>query len=359
MDFYKHLNYSLGNEDWNVEAQALRVKSGDKVVCVTASGDRPLHLLMTDCAEIISVDMNRIQNFLLELKLAAIHHLDFDKYLAFLGCKPADDRVSTFIQMKPALSPEAARYWMKNRKMIDRGIIYQGKVEKFTKLGGKFLNLLRHKKIKTLLSFTDVEEQRSYLQKEWDTPFWKKLFETLVNPKFSRLLLNDPGLNAFTEYSTKPGVYISQRMTRFLHNNLARKSPLLQLILTGRIIPDAYFPYLTEEGYYRIRRDTGRLKFHTGSIIDYLHKHDSSTIDCFSLSDIASYMPQESFEQLLQAVHHSARPGARFCIREFMSKRYIPAEFHASFQRETALEHKLETEETNFVYRFMVGEIRK
>src|SRR4029078_5372714 len=92
MDFYNRLNYSLGNEDWHVEAQALRIVPKDRVVCVTASGDRPMHLLMTECAEIISIDMNRIQTYLLELKIAAITHLDFEKYLAFLGCTPTDHR---------------------------------------------------------------------------------------------------------------------------------------------------------------------------------------------------------------------------------------------------------------------------
>jgi len=359
MEFFKHLNYSLGNEDWNVEEQALRVNPGDTVVCVTASGDRPLHLLMTDCAEIISIDMNHIQNYLLELKLAAISQLDFDKYLAFLGCTPCSHRMSMFMQLKSSLSPDASRFWLRNPKMIARGIIYQGMIERITNYGGKFLHLLRRKKIKKLLAFTDLDEQREFIQQHWDTPFWRKLFETLINPKFSRLLLNDPGLNLYTEYASKPGIYINQRMTRYLNHHLARKSPLLQLILTGKVIPDAYFPYLTEDGYNKIRRDSSRLKFMTGNIVEYLNKHKDSHIDCFSLSDIASYMPQETFEVLLRGIQYSARPGARFCMREFISKRYIPAELKAVFHRETSLEQKLELEETNFVYRFMVGEIRK
>jgi S-adenosylmethionine-diacylglycerol 3-amino-3-carboxypropyl transferase len=358
MEFYKHLNYSLGNEDWNAEEQALKVKPGDTALCVTASGDRALHLLMTECAQIISVDMNHIQNYLLELKLAAINHLDFDKYLAFLGCTPCSHRKSTFMQLKSSLSPEAARYWMKNEKMITSGIIYQGIVERFTRYSGFFLNLLRRSKIQKLLSFSDQEEQKEFIRKYWDTPFWRKLFETLCNPKFSRLILNDPGLNMYTEYAN-PGTYINQRMTRYLQHNLARKSPLLQLILTGKVMPDAYFPYLTEEGYHLIRRDTSRITLRTENIVEFLNNQSDHRIDCFSLSDIASYMPQNTFEKLLQGIQQSANHGARFCMREFVSKRYIPAELKSVFQRETDLEQKLELEETNFVYRFMVGEIKK
>jgi hypothetical protein len=32
MDFRTHLNYSLSNEHWHVEEQALRVNKGDKVI---------------------------------------------------------------------------------------------------------------------------------------------------------------------------------------------------------------------------------------------------------------------------------------------------------------------------------------
>jgi len=314
---------------------------------------------MTDCAEIISIDMNHVQNFLLELKLAAINHLDFDKYLAFLGCTPCSNRLSTFMQIKFALSPEAAQYWLKNKDMINSGIIYQGMVERLTKVVGKFLRLMRRKKINKLFSFTNLSEQREFAEEHWDTKLWRKMFEFFTNPKISRLILTDPGLNSYTDYSTHPGVYINQRINRYLQNNLARNSPLLQLILTGEVTPDAYFPYLTEDGYYKIRRDTSRLKLITTNIVEYLNNHKESHVDCFSLSDIASYMPQEAFESLLKGIRHSAKPGARFCLREFISKRYIPAEFTGHFQRESALEHKLEMEETNFVYRFMVGEVKK
>jgi S-adenosylmethionine:diacylglycerol 3-amino-3-carboxypropyl transferase len=242
--------------------------------------------------------------------------------------------------------------------MITRGIIYQGIVERFTRYSGFFLNLVRRSKIQKLLSFSDQEEQTEFIRKYWDTPFWRKLFETLCNPKFSRLILNDPGLNMYTEYSS-PGTYINQRMTRYLQHNLARKSPLLQLILTGKVIPDAYFPYLTEEGYHRIRRDSSRITLRTENIVEFLNNQSDHRIDCFSLSDIASYMPQNTFEKLLQGIQQSANQGARFCMREFVSKRYIPAELKSVFYRETDLEQKLELEETNFVYRFMVGEIKK
>jgi S-adenosylmethionine-diacylglycerol 3-amino-3-carboxypropyl transferase len=359
MDFYQRLNYTLGNEDWDVEKQALRINPGDHILCVTASGDRPLHLLMTDCAKVTSIDMNSSQNHLLELKIAATSQLDYEEYLAFLGCETTNHRFSMFKKIKSHLSPEAAIYWNNNKKMIELGVIYQGMVERLTRVAAKCFKLLRQKKIDTLLSFTDIEAQREYLTKEWDTLPWRSIFEIFLNSHISKFLLRDPGLNSYIDSSIKPGKYIYQRMLRYLQSNLARKSALIQLILTGHILPEAYFPYLTFDGYSSIRKNTHKLDLRTDNIIQFLHNHNANAINGFSMSDIASYMPQTVFETLLEGIKHAAAPSARFCLREFMSKRQIPAHLSHSFSRHHELENKLEHEESNFVYRFCVGEIQK
>lgn len=359
MDFYNRLNYSLGNEDWHVEEQALSVKSNNRVVCVTASGDRPLHLLMTPCAEIISIDMNPIQNFLLELKMAALYCLDYEKYLAFLGCHETSDRLNIFNSLKSHLSSEAAAFWVKNLDPVRKGIIYQGRVERLLYLVSKCLNLIKHKQIKTLLSFSDIEAQRKFIAEKWDTYLWKGIFQIFLNPKIMKLIINDPGVVSHIGRNVRPGNYIYDRMLAYLNNNLARKSALLQLILLGKVLPEAYFPYLTFEGYNKIRKNIAKLTFKTVNIIDYINRPQTEKFDCFSMSDIASYMPQESFNKLLTGIHHAANPDARFCIRKLMSNHAIPTNLERHFKRDQPLEKKLEQEESNFVYRFMVGHIDK
>jgi S-adenosylmethionine-diacylglycerol 3-amino-3-carboxypropyl transferase len=183
MDFYKRLNYSLGNEDWVVEEQALNVTKGDRVICVTASGDRPLHLLMTDCAEIISLDMNRAQNYLLELKISALKHLDFEKYLAFLGCNHTPFRRDIFSELTKHLAKDTAAFWEKNIKMIQRGVVYQGRTERTTQIASQFFKLIRHRKIKKLFSFTHLESQRDFVEREWDTRTWRKFSTCLCIQK--------------------------------------------------------------------------------------------------------------------------------------------------------------------------------
>ncbi len=358
MNFYNRLNYSLGNEDWNIEKQALRITPLDRTLCITGSGDRPLHLLMTDCAEVISIDKNPIQNYLLDLKKTAIAHLPYHDYLAFLGCTPSSTRFATFMQIKMHLTEDAALYWENNKNMLERGVIYQGKIERLIGVAAKCFNLVRRKKIDALFSFTDLESQQTFLKKEWDTLTWRSIFEIFLNSHISKIFSSNHIFNAPSCQNIKPGKYIYQRMLTYLNNNLAKNSPLLQQILKGKISSESYYPYLTFDGYNKIRQNLSKLKFHTCKIVDYLNDHPNS-FDCFSMSDIASYMPQAAFENLLNGIHTAAKPKARFCIREFISRSSIPQPLLAHVIRNPELELKLETEESNFVYRFFVGDIHK
>ncbi len=67
--FFSRLSYTWGNEDWNTEREALQIGSQDTVLCITASGDRPLNLLVDDCHRMVAIDANQQQNYLLHLRL--------------------------------------------------------------------------------------------------------------------------------------------------------------------------------------------------------------------------------------------------------------------------------------------------
>ncbi len=355
--FYHALNFTLGNEDWEVEQQALRVNDGDRVLCVTASGDRPLHLLTTPCADIIAVDMNRVQNYLLELKLTAIAHFDYEKYLAFLGCRPTACRIRLYKELRPHLSPETAAYWSQHKKLLQRGVIFQGMTERLMNKIAILFSFIARRKIQTLFSFTEIEAQREYVTNNWDSPLLKRIFSVMAHPRIRRLMISDPGLNAYVDSSICPGNYIYERMIRYLHHHLAVDSPMMHLLFKSGLKAEAHFPYLSFEGYQAIRRAPQRLRLVTANVIDYLHAQDKESIDCFSMSDIASYMSQKHFQQLLLGINRAAKPAARFCLREFMSKHQIPEPLSAKFVRHEALEQSLELAEKHFIYRFMVGHI--
>jgi S-adenosylmethionine-diacylglycerol 3-amino-3-carboxypropyl transferase len=357
--FFSRLSYSLGNEDGCTEKHALNIQPQDKVLCITASGDRPLNLLTSPCEKIVCIDANPVQNFLLELKKAAMQTLTTEAYLAFLGANTYQHRLKTFAIVAEALSVEARQFWLQQTKMIERGVLYQGTVERFVKKGATFLNLIRGSAIRDLFAMNDLEEQRSFVKTKWHHPLWQKLFELILNPGIAKVCINDPGLYEHVKDGIKPGRYIYQRMNQSLERYLAKENLLLSLILRGFVSPEAYSPYLKAEGIDKIKPHLDSLSIKTGNVVNYLNACMEPTFDCFSMSDVESYMNKEGFNNLLKGMYKAAKPGARFAMRQFLSGHEIPSEWQSRFVRDHTLEAELENQERCFVYRFMAGIIHK
>lgn len=357
--FFSRLSYSLGNEDWATEQEALQIKPQDRILCITASGDRPLNLLLNPCQNLVSIDANKIQNYLLDLKVIAMQQLDYDHYLSFLGVQPDLHRSKKLKALASHMPRESSQFWLKNEKLIEKGILYQGAIERLTKKASIIFSLLKQDKINKLFAINDLEEQKIFIQQHWNTPFLKKVFEWILNPFLTKLFLHDPGLYDHVNNSIKPGTYIYNRMHASLNRYLAKENPLLSLILKGEIFQEAFPPYLTQQGTEIIKKRLGCLSIHTADIVDYVESSPEASFDCFSLSDVASYLKYEDFVRLLKGVHKAAKPGARFSIRQFLSFHEIPLELRPYFKRDSALEECLEKKDRCFVYRFMVGQVVK
>lgn len=356
--FFSRLSYSFGNEDWNTERQALQIKPGNQVLCISASGDRPLHLLLDDLGKLTSVDANPVQNYLLNLKCAALKTFAYDEYIGFLGGAACKNRKVFLKQLLPHMDEETAKFWSQRSKMINKGVLYQGSLEKFSKIISKSFSFFRPIKTKKIFNMKCLEEQREYLQ-SWDSYWFRKFFLFVLNPRLCRLFAIDPGLYVHADPSLGLGRYIYDRMIHSLHHSLAKDNLLFSLIFRGYIEPSAFPPYLHPEGSSIIRERLDRLYTKTADVVEHLEQTEDNTYDRYSLSDVASYLSRDNFDRLIKNIYRTARPGARFCIRQFSSNQQIPLEFETAFKRDTILEGKLEREDRCFVYRFIVGEIIK
>lgn len=358
--FSNRLNYTFGNEDCKTESKALNIQPEDRVVCVTASGDRPLNLLLNECNEMIAVDINPLQNNLLHLKAAAMSELPFQEYIDFLEGNSQAKISEKLNLLKEIYSPEVQEFWQERINDLSKGILYQGVVEKWTKWFAFFIKLFRKRKLQQLFAFDNIENQKEFIENEWDVPAWRKTFQVAFNPVLTKFfLIKDPGLHDHVDPNLNIGLYIYERMNKSLQKELASHNVLCSLILQGKVHPQGYPPYLTEKGTSIIRTRLSKLKIVTSNIIDFLETQDESSLDAFSISDVASYINAEDFGRLVAAIVRTAKPGARFCMRQFLSNQQIPHEFKNNIQRNHALEKELEEEDRCFVYRFMTGSIQK
>lgn len=200
---------------------------------------------------------------------------------------------------------------------------------------------------------------KKFIEQEWDTPLWRFMIRMILSPFFTKLFVADPGLYEQVDSSIQPSEYIYDRLHKGLMTHFAKDNTFLSLFFRGRVQGKALPFYLTKEGFDTIKNNLNRLSFHTADIIDYLEQCPAEQFDAFSLSDVASYLSKKQFIRLLHAMYRAARPGARFCIREFMSRHVIPLSMQNHLIRESTLESKLAAEDRCFVYNFIVGKVHK
>ncbi len=352
------LNYTACNEDWESERAALRLGPGDDVLCVTASGDRPLHHQLDGPRSVTSVDMNALQNHLLWLKLAAAQVLDYPSYRRFLGLDADRERASLLGPVLEACPPEVQGYWRARHGLVERGILYEGRWERYYAGLAQVARTMRSSELRALFSFEDLREQREFLRTRWDKAWWRATFISLCSSGVSQLFFGDPGLYThLSERIPTVGGYLYDRLLHILRRVLARENFMVALLLQGHFGEHSLPAYLGAEGHARLRERPHRIQTVTADIITYLESVPPGSFSAFSLSDLVSHLPQPAFERLLRAMVRAARPGARFCIRQFLSEHEVPEELAPLLRREPELEEALEQRDRSFVYRFMVGTI--
>lgn len=286
-------------------------------------------------------------------------NLDYLDYLSFLGAIPERNRKGFFNEIQDELPSDAAKFWKKNVKLVQRGVLYQGAMERISTKLAYLVTLFRRKKIARLFTFKQIEEQRHFIENEWDTPLFRKFIRFLLNPKLTRLWIKDPGLYEYVDPASHPGDYIYGRMNDSLMRHLAKENLILSFLFLGKVGSAAFPPYLTHEGTNAIRPRLDRITVKAANIVDFLENEPEQSYNVFSISDVASYINDDEYLRLLEAIYKTAKPGARFCLRQFLSARTLPKWCQDKLVRNTELEKKLEKEDRTFLYKFLVGEVKK
>jgi len=357
----KSILFSACQEDTRSELAAFGSIEGKRVFCVTAGGGRVLNLLVDRPRAITAVDLNPAQNALLELKMAAIRELDHRGYLAFLGVRPTDDRLATYRrQLRSLLSPGARAFFDRSRKAIEGGILFQGNMEKYLRIGARVLKLGHPFGLKNLLDARNLDEQRIAMQR-WETPFWKRVAHLVGNKRVIATLSGDPGF--YRNLPDEPPLHevLYERVHRHLKHNVLRENTFLQLVLYGRYVYEEYLPpYLHADSFDRIKSALAAvdMEIRTDLVTDVLESSKSG-YDAFSISDISSYMDPGPLHRLYESVFAAANPGARLCSRSNIFHRPLAPEHEARIERDRELEARLSLHDHATVHEFVVGTIRR
>jgi S-adenosylmethionine-diacylglycerol 3-amino-3-carboxypropyl transferase len=325
------LFFAQVREDPKVEIAALAPRPTDRVVVVTSGGCTALSLLAAGAGEVHAVDLNRAQNHLAELKLAAVRSLGRRTAIAFLGGLPgsAEGRLATYARLRGALTPGARDYWDGRPAAIRRGVLNAGVSERFIGLVAWLVRHVVHtpERIDRLLACRTLDEQRALFAREWNTRRWRWLFAALLN-RWAMSRAYDPAF--FTHVGRSNfAQHFRQLAEHALTEVPVADNYFLHQMLTGRYPvehPDGVPPYLGEAGARAVAAGAARLTLVDGSVVAYLRTLADRSVNGIALSNVGEWMTPPEIGALFAEVERVAAPGARVVFRNFVGWTELPAD---------------------------------
>lgn len=346
------LIFSLNWEDPASDLQALRIQPGDTVMAITSGGCNALEFLLHDPAHVYTVDINPAQSYLMELKMAAISHLSFERYSDLMGLSAIADRPGIYATLRPHLSLGAREFWDQQPGIIRKGIVMSGRYESFVRLAGRAIRFLQGKKrVSDLFRDRSLKEQQQYFDKVFNTRRFRAIFPLL----FNKWMLARKGLNAdyfhFHDGSSSFAESFYNRARHAMRNLPLKGNYFLALYLQGRYnSPDEVPEYLKAEHFSVLKERINRISPITADAKEWLMGMPDNTIDLFSLSNICELKSEKDTDLLFREVSRVGKNGGRCCFRNLMIPREVPDGLAATVRKDEPLSHKMMAEDRSFVY---------
>ncbi len=350
------LYFAQVREDPRAEIAALDPGPDDSLVVVGSGGCTALSLVAAGAGQVTAVDVNRTQNHIIELKLAAVAALSRDETLAFLGATdaPTRNRLETFLTLRPLLTTAARTYWDAHLPLVDAGILGAGVTERFIRMLVRALSLLVHprSRLERMLACESLEAQRALFEREWNTRRWRLFFQLLLNRRVFRRTYDA----AFFAHLERPS--FAEHFRRCAEHALTelpvRDNYFLHHMITGRYpagVENGVPPYLTTEGCAAVAERRDRLTLVDGSMTDSLRILPDASVTGFSLSNICEWLAPHEIDALFAEIVRVATPGAMLCFRNFVGWTEVPSRFRGLVREDRARGEELTKRDRSVVAR--------
>lgn len=350
---FNMIRYANCWEDAAILSEALDIPKGSKILSIASAGDNSFSLLLKEPELLVAVDVSDVQLFLVELKKACIKNLSHAETLRFLGFTAGDDRKALFESISRDLSPKALTYWRTHTGQIERGIIHQGKFERYFQLFvKKILPWIHSKKtVEGLFREKNAAQQQAFYHKTWNTWRWRLLFKVFFSRRVMGKFGRDPQF--LKQVSLNVSEYIFGSAERELSGTHAFRNFILRYNLTasfGNLLPH----YLQVENYERIKTQIDKLILQQGFAEDAIARH--GTFDAMNLSNIFEYLDADSFRSLAEKLAKGLNKDGKLAYWNLMVQRKVSDSLPGEIRELKELSQKLKSKDQGFFYSNFVVE---
>lgn len=304
--------YNQSWEDSDVDKRVYKLTKDNKILMITTGGDNVLNYLINEPKLIDSVDLNKHQNYLLELKIALIKTLSWDDCVEVLCYNNYKIFTDNYNLISVYLSNDAKLWWDKN-KIIMKNFHHSGIVKYFS----YFIKFLIF--IGDLQPFID-ELKYSNFEEQKDLYFlYKSRIEYLGNIlyKFSNFLI--PFIGVPTKQSNLCNMHCNVWLERILNQQPFHNNYFYYSYLYGEWDIDCCPAYLKKENYDKVKNNLHRINIFTDKLenVNNFKNMDSPKYDRVILLDHMDWMDDDSIIKEINNIIPFTESNCKFCWRSF------------------------------------------
>ena len=307
--------YNQSWEDSEVDVPTYQIKENNNILMITTGGDNVLNYLIQNPNHIHTVDLNKHQNYLLEMKIAIIRVLNHEEAFRILAKNDYPLFLRKFKDIENYLSYECKKWWQKNKELM-KNFHNTGTVKVVVYLIHILTWVFGLKKfIKDLKGCSFEKQKQLYFQNESKLKFMSNFLNQILFLIIPYVGVPDRQL-ALSDMH--PNVWVKRL---FLHTDI-NKNYFYYPYLYGCWEEDCCPPYLRKENYLAVKTRLHKIKIHTCKLDEIgLHIKDKSyKFDRVILLDHMDWMSDNIIVDEWTKIIPHTEDNCLFCWRSYSFK---------------------------------------
>ena len=325
--YSRSLIYNTCWEDPAVDRQILNISSDDSILVITSAGCNALDYAIQGPKKIFAIDANPRQSALLELKIAAIKHLQFEDFFAIFGKGHHPDFVAIYRKsLRPHLSAFTQKWWDKHSNWFTNpkySFYYHGLSGLVARLLVAYLRMrpkLRSA-VHDMLDSQTLDEQRKIYDERVAPEMWNPGLNWLLSRQITMSLLGVPSpQRRLVQAQHEAGVagFIRESVEYVFRELPVQNNYFWRVYVKGAYTPECCPEYLKPENFELLKQ--GRvdcIELHTQTVTEFLmvNKHPISRFILLDHMDWMSTYYPDALNEEWNGMIDIATPNARFLMR--------------------------------------------
>ncbi|XP_024520609.1 uncharacterized protein LOC9660589 [Selaginella moellendorffii] len=317
--------YSLSWEDPREDEKVLDINPSDVVLTLTSGGCNALDLVLQGAKQVVAVDMNPAQSYLLELKRLATTRLSFEDAWKMFG-EGVHPTFESLLEKElvPFLSQGAVNFWRKKARYFKDGLYYHGGMGRLIRAVRALARLTRKERfIESLVNAPTLQQQRELwfaCVGNWlsQAGIFAKMVSFFVTNRFTmwfcagvckgqlRLLRKEGNLyNYIVRCLNSTAAYSHLRDSNYFY----------RCCLTGKFSSNCCPRFLEKENFHKLKTRLAAeecLLIRTATFVEELSKRMYTKV---ILMDHVDWLEQSDVDVLCKALQAHVIPGGRVIWR--------------------------------------------